>query len=610
MNESMVAREITVDRRRLSTTNIGGSRVADLYSGGHHHPSRRASTMNMEQRHDPYEGALQLMENFTSKQQQQQGHKNPNPAGFLKKLIRIGSMGSMNSRDKDKRNNNKTWESPSDKKNKTWNLGAQFHKNKGTTKDPLALTNKKSSSNKKKPPLPPSFVYVKGSSSRNLKDPLHQLSQSQQQLEHTQHTATGATAMLGDSFNTLGVQSRRHSHQQQQQLVVVETSEQNYKQDMHDDVHYVLYGADGEDDEESFVSSVSGSSVSIQEQLMHQRVFQPAKSKTPSDAVRNPHNKNYEYSLPPLSPSKNNKRCQYQPPTTLEQGHRRASFTTVGNSKRLEAVAIQNRSLRNVQEWQPPTNNNNNNGVKNHSYLDREHASPHAIDALVPKITPGRCQDPIMTAPDSAISRQPKSWPRNSTDTSTYASSPTVLLQQQHKQPPRIANATKDRQRHLQEMNERGCDWFPLEGQQQQQQDSSRNAKADRPAVVSTHQVSSMVSRFENATSATTPTQSNDANTKKSELVQIYPGMYVPLRSAQETKVAIANDFYRSIPCWSCSTSMFCILDAAYVICPTCRVISPLEDGSDGRVMVRRGLGMGFTGKTLCEMKRDNNNNK
>lgn len=85
--------------------------------------------------------------------------------------------------------------------------------------------------------------------------------------------------------------------------------------------------------------------------------------------------------------------------------------------------------------------------------------------------------------------------------------------------------------------------------------------------------------------------------------VEISPGQYLRLRGADETWKAIQNDFYMPTECSCCRLTIFCIQDADFVLCPECRVVSPLAgvvyEGSDG------GVGLGFTMKELAGWQKD-----
>lgn len=81
--------------------------------------------------------------------------------------------------------------------------------------------------------------------------------------------------------------------------------------------------------------------------------------------------------------------------------------------------------------------------------------------------------------------------------------------------------------------------------------------------------------------------------------IEVTPGQFMKLRGSEETWRAVCNDFYMPGECQVCNNTIFCIQDADYVLCPTCRVVSPMDQergsrNSDG------GVGLGFTMKDLA----------
>jgi len=95
--------------------------------------------------------------------------------------------------------------------------------------------------------------------------------------------------------------------------------------------------------------------------------------------------------------------------------------------------------------------------------------------------------------------------------------------------------------------------------------------------------------------------------------VEVAPGVHVRLRGADETWRSIESDFYMPTQCLPCGLTVFCIQDADFVICPDCRVVSPMmmvmeggeecsnycEGKSDG------GVGLGFTMEDLAAWQED-----
>lgn len=74
--------------------------------------------------------------------------------------------------------------------------------------------------------------------------------------------------------------------------------------------------------------------------------------------------------------------------------------------------------------------------------------------------------------------------------------------------------------------------------------------------------------------------------------IEVLPGEFLRLRGADETWRAVQTDFYMPCECVCCRQTLFCIQDAVFVLCPDCRVVSPMEgilcEESDG------GVGLGF----------------
>ena len=74
--------------------------------------------------------------------------------------------------------------------------------------------------------------------------------------------------------------------------------------------------------------------------------------------------------------------------------------------------------------------------------------------------------------------------------------------------------------------------------------------------------------------------------------IEIVPGITARLRGADETWQAIANDYYMPTQCFCCQTDICVIMDATYVLCPVCKVVSPLDNGVAAE---QGGVGLGFT---------------
>lgn len=96
-------------------------------------------------------------------------------------------------------------------------------------------------------------------------------------------------------------------------------------------------------------------------------------------------------------------------------------------------------------------------------------------------------------------------------------------------------------------------------------------------------------------------------------MIPIAPGVSARLRGADETWKCIERDFYLPVVCFACTMEMCCIQDADFVICPMCRVVSPL-DGShassphlsnDWRAQREQTVGLGFTFEDLMKWQSE-----
>lgn len=76
--------------------------------------------------------------------------------------------------------------------------------------------------------------------------------------------------------------------------------------------------------------------------------------------------------------------------------------------------------------------------------------------------------------------------------------------------------------------------------------------------------------------------------------VEICPGMFIPLRGSEETWRALKNGKTESVDCFCCQVKLLCVVDAKYVLCPECRVVSPAAaDKKHPPGIVLHGVGLG-----------------
>lgn len=62
--------------------------------------------------------------------------------------------------------------------------------------------------------------------------------------------------------------------------------------------------------------------------------------------------------------------------------------------------------------------------------------------------------------------------------------------------------------------------------------------------------------------------------------LEVGPGSYLPLHGSDETYFALRCGRLQSASCAVCETSLKCVSHAAHVLCPVCRVVSPVEGGN------------------------------
>jgi hypothetical protein len=58
--------------------------------------------------------------------------------------------------------------------------------------------------------------------------------------------------------------------------------------------------------------------------------------------------------------------------------------------------------------------------------------------------------------------------------------------------------------------------------------------------------------------------------------LEVSPGIFLPLHGSEETYAALRTDRLCATYCLACETPLFCVEYAAQVLCPACRVVSPV----------------------------------
>jgi hypothetical protein len=80
--------------------------------------------------------------------------------------------------------------------------------------------------------------------------------------------------------------------------------------------------------------------------------------------------------------------------------------------------------------------------------------------------------------------------------------------------------------------------------------------------------------------------------------VELVPGHFVPLIGSEETWQAFCTDNVIDIECSSCQMILYCKNTAEMVLCPECRMVSPIDDV----VLGAEGLGLGLSVAAAFEM--------
>ena len=88
--------------------------------------------------------------------------------------------------------------------------------------------------------------------------------------------------------------------------------------------------------------------------------------------------------------------------------------------------------------------------------------------------------------------------------------------------------------------------------------------------------------------------------------IEVAPGVTARLRGAKESYECVKHDFFLPTKCFCCSLDLFCIMDASYVLCPTCKVVGPLGEGhGDGGMMSNGGVALGITSEVLLQWQSE-----
>lgn len=86
---------------------------------------------------------------------------------------------------------------------------------------------------------------------------------------------------------------------------------------------------------------------------------------------------------------------------------------------------------------------------------------------------------------------------------------------------------------------------------------------------------------------------SNDYGRWERKMVEIMPGVKVPMHGSAETEHALAQKRIQRVSCSQCNKRVLCVMEATLVICPECRGISP-TNLIDSPIYEGGSLGLGL----------------
>jgi hypothetical protein len=85
--------------------------------------------------------------------------------------------------------------------------------------------------------------------------------------------------------------------------------------------------------------------------------------------------------------------------------------------------------------------------------------------------------------------------------------------------------------------------------------------------------------------------------------LEVAPGVYLPLHGSKETLSAMQEGQLVSCTCYVCTQTVMCVPQASFVLCPDCRVVSPVERSADPTTMKQGATLSGETGGVGLGMK-------
>jgi len=128
---------------------------------------------------------------------------------------------------------------------------------------------------------------------------------------------------------------------------------------------------------------------------------------------------------------------------------------------------------------------------------------------------------------------------------------------------------------------------------------SNRRAPVDRRSsrMPQNHPAPTLATRSYPSTPSRNTTRSSSPLQSTTLTLEVAPGVHVRVRGSVETWQAIERDFFVPCSCICCESTVCVIQDAEFVLCPCCRVVSPVSTMNEGAddTGYEGGVGLGFT---------------
>ena len=109
--------------------------------------------------------------------------------------------------------------------------------------------------------------------------------------------------------------------------------------------------------------------------------------------------------------------------------------------------------------------------------------------------------------------------------------------------------------------------------------ESSQQADVSCVDVYRQESIRSVQSTYSAGPARAEEEQDNNASSTRSQ-IEVAPGHYMPLRGSAETMAAVESGMARTVICMVCQATLLCVPDAELVVCPDCRLLSPLPADS------------------------------